>query len=555
MDKQVRQSEAGYTLITVVGIFAVLTILGFSIILLSSASVKTSTKEKNDQTAFYIAESGITIRVPDLHDKLVEVYDKLIDELAVLPNEIAPSLEEREQKYYDRLKDEIDGQTFETEPEDFEEIQGNIPHAKIKVEYVEDNKYRIISTGHVNGEDRVVENEFTIKWNEDLAVPEIPPFALLAREQLIVDNTNLLEGDIGSYGIDLNGDQMAYPYISFNQGKVEFNDQIYLPFNPDGTFDEEAIVTTTIEGDFTREDDIVELPVKPFPFLPTKVEVLSELDEKLLHSPLNPISNLEHNGVKVIENNELEIKSYNQSDFVLKMTENLSFKYIGVKAGYELNIDLQGEDRIIVVDQFNIENGFVNLLPGKGRLTIYVNDIFKIASSSVINPYEGFVNETLEDFHPPMDLLNQAVDRLNIYYLSDLAPSFGVGNEKTFGSFFIVSDQADFNLSASSSIYGNILSNGKNVTIQGGTGSTNQLILAPNAKINLKAGGNIAGSVIGNSIHLEGGTKIKHVAPEEIEISGSLSYDGIIEYNETNHKTLMEEPPDMNLTPIKEKRN
>lgn len=53
------KSEKGYTLVVVLMVLVVMTVLGISIIGLSINNSKMTKGEQNDQSVFYIAESGV----------------------------------------------------------------------------------------------------------------------------------------------------------------------------------------------------------------------------------------------------------------------------------------------------------------------------------------------------------------------------------------------------------------------------------------------------------------------------------------------------------------
>src|SRR5690625_2088124 len=76
MDNKQNNCESGYTMIGVLIIFTIVAVLGLSIITLSFASVKTSTSERNHQSAYYIAEAGLTYQMAKLKNDILEIYER-----------------------------------------------------------------------------------------------------------------------------------------------------------------------------------------------------------------------------------------------------------------------------------------------------------------------------------------------------------------------------------------------------------------------------------------------------------------------------------------------
>lgn len=571
MVKQMKSAEAGYTLLTVVGVFVILAILGFSIILLSSASVKTSSKERDNQIAFYTAESGVTVEINGLAEEIKDIYDDLpeyvVPELppgmeepeyefaACEVDEVIPDMEdielpenEREEIFYQKTVD-----YFSTRPDfkldKFESIGASDPKATGNVEHVNNHLFKLISTGQVNGETRTVESDFSINWEEEFRTIEINDFALLAKQYIKIPGSNLISGKIGAFGEDVISDK----YIDFSgPTNTKFDGEVYLP-NKDGTFIETGGVNPNVSS-FNEEEDIHELTEFPFPILPSKSDILNEVND-LINEAVT-IENLTYNGSQIIQNQNLEIKFAEESSYVLEMEEDMFFNSVSVKWLQTLNIDLQGEDRNLFINKLDLDSAHIRVLPGEGRLNVYVlTDGMKMEGSATINAYDGFDNTIpFQDLVIPPELLNESVDRLNVFYLPEMNPKLN-GNAKIFGSFFVTSEQATLNLSESVSIFGNVLSNGAELKITGGTSAQNQLILAPNANIKLESGGKIKGSIIANSIHISGGAEVEFVPPDVVEIKGPLSFGCVTMFNGMKNVSLIKKAPTIKANAIKEKRN
>src|SRR4051812_42718631 len=69
-NRSLRENERGFTLIAVLVVLVVLTVLTISVLTVTSNSMKTSTGERNDQSAYYIAEAGATIVMANIEEKV-----------------------------------------------------------------------------------------------------------------------------------------------------------------------------------------------------------------------------------------------------------------------------------------------------------------------------------------------------------------------------------------------------------------------------------------------------------------------------------------------------
>ncbi|WP_144547833.1 pilus assembly PilX N-terminal domain-containing protein [Bacillus sp. X1(2014)] len=150
------KNEKGMALISVLIVFVVITILGVGIITLAASNMKMSTGERDNQSAYYIAESGITNEMKVINSLIPDMYKSstiLSDFFLKFDNEFVL----KEIPVYDN----------------FEESFGQKPYAKIKIEPVSNinvlnpftRDYKITSTGTINNRSRSVVKIIHLTWN------------------------------------------------------------------------------------------------------------------------------------------------------------------------------------------------------------------------------------------------------------------------------------------------------------------------------------------------------------------------------------------------------
>src|SRR5699024_3584004 len=69
------KNEQGYSLIGVLLIITIVAIVGVSLAGITLQSVKTSTKERDNQAVYYIAEAGMNYYTHEIDDVINEAYE------------------------------------------------------------------------------------------------------------------------------------------------------------------------------------------------------------------------------------------------------------------------------------------------------------------------------------------------------------------------------------------------------------------------------------------------------------------------------------------------
>lgn len=465
-NKNFFKNESGYMLITVVLIITMIAILGVSIIGLTLNSVKTSTREHHDQSAFYIAEAGLTVKM--------EEVKQIIENAEIISNTSV---------YFENLLEAF--QQLEKVYDDFEMVSGvsERPHAFITIEEIDNQDdartYAITSTGHMDTNTRKLEQTFEVQQEQNSQM-NIPEMAVFVKETIYADNGKIT-GDVGTImpGEDtmvisreeiVNGAYFAPRGSEARAAKIlNRNGRIFYPG----------------ANNIADKGSYPELP--PFPDIPDDYRILPDTEVK---------------SFKVINNGNLLITDYRANNYTLKMNENLEFKKMAFNANRALNIDTGESDKSIVVDELNIENGHINIT-GAGKLTIYVTDKITMGSGSTVNN-------------------NGEVENLNIFLKGNQELKLS-GSQKIFGSVYV--ENGDIDLGAGAGVKGNIFTGGNHIKISGGTWVAPTLMFAPNAEVSLTGGGTVRGAVIANSFYMSGGV---NVTWEELAYKeGPISSGGI----------------------------
>lgn len=456
-----KTNESGYTLIGVLIIFTIMSFLGLSIVMLSLNSVKTSQTERDYQSAYYIAEAGLTYYMEEVKSKANEIYerDTVKTEDDFLANLVALKNLENEGIY-----------------EEFENVDGHKPKAEVDVTLVDetDNQFKVTSIGYIGDEQRTVEKTFSVKWKEKFENKpyELPPLAVLTSGMIDIHGgkvkgsvaTHLTEpGSIKfDYGkIESSGDESAQIFISKNASPTNIIDK------PD--YRKDIPVPEKI-------DELWELPNLPeFPSFPD----LPSADKKILF-----------------------LGDGTPKEFKYDIKESQKLDKIEILGDRKLILNIGNTDKELVIDNLLIEQGHI-VLKGTGKLTIYVNNDLRFGDDKS-GSGDSRVNE------------NGDPNRLNIFLkgsgISGQPKKISVqGNQWVYGSLF--AEDADIDLLNSGRIYGNIFTYGETITISGSGKNKSQLILAPNADVAMEGSASIHGMVISKTYSHPGNATITFGEP------------------------------------------
>src|SRR5699024_5388994 len=173
--------------------------------------------------------------------------------------------------------------------------------------------------------------------------------------------------------------------INFPSGGPTLIGDIYVPYGHRDFVNQSANEGNSEIKKINEDFKMPQLPI--FPDIP---DYYCPDDVTISTSPSNKYN--------VIKNCNLRVDNWivRDSNYKLDMNENMKFNEIKFDSNYKLEIDVKDQNRIIVVNHLNMQNGHMEL-GGSGNLTIFVKDKITFGSGSTIN--------NLGD-----------ISRLNLYY-------------------------------------------------------------------------------------------------------------------------------------------
>lgn len=464
------KNSRGYTLIAVLLVLVIFTVLSTAIIGMTVNTANNVRGEREDQSAFYIAEAG-------LNNTLAKI-NKLAKEQAEISKD--------ELDFYNRLNVLL---INNLNPDiSFEGMFGEIPIANVQVSNIDSStgEATIISIGQIGGKSRKLTRDFIIHFTAVSVTPDNPKdeisnlpgntsgipdgTVVFANKRLKFTEGARTYGNIGTNLPDSNS-------IYFNGGPV-LEGSIFVPIGSESKAVNKPSSMKGIPEPLGLKDP-AKLLLTEFPTYPS------------FHYPENVTvtDNGGYNKKEVIKDGGLFVDNWLVKEYVLNLEKNISLRIIRINENNKLKINLNGSDRIIVVDNLEVTNGHIEII-GDGKLTIMVKDVFQMGSSSTLNN-EGDINK--------LNLFIQGSTKSKQIQLS--------GGQKVYGSLF--AEDADIMLKAGSGFMGNIYTGGKNVSILGGVRALSTLLFAPHAHVKVAEGANITGEIFADSFEASGGAVIK----------------------------------------------
>lgn len=452
----------------------------------SMNSVKMSAGEREDQAVFYIAEAALNTEMKIIEKKVSDAY----------------SINTSESLFYNNLLTTI-VKNVQSSTAIFEETLGYVPSADITVMEMNKNNprdYKIISTGYINKKKRTLVQEFSLEWQPKGS--NSYKTAVLVKDKINISN-GTIKGDIAttSTGNILNA-----------QGNV-------VDVSP-------SIIATggNLQGAISVPNEYTGNPLSKLSWMTNFPEVTKkEVGEfpKLPEFPLIPNvafaqNSKETNSYVVVKDKNLSVNvdgNQEPSKHTYNLLHSTKFEKIELVSNEVLYLDLNNQDRFIVVDKLNLTNGHIYIKNG-GNLTFYVTGEFTMGSGSTIN-------------------LNGQIGQVNIFLkgssVNGNPKNFTLsGSQKIFGSLY--AENANINLTAGGGFNGNIFTGGKEFNVSGGSWTSAPLIFAPNAVFK-HSNGRIKGVIIANSFELSGGAYLEF---EDIDMKvGPISQEGIPQSNTT----------------------
>jgi hypothetical protein len=468
--KKLITNENGIALVVVLMVLVVTSIMGVTLLELSSNSIKKSSVESNYQSTYYIAESGTTYMMNDLSSNIMNIYNQSNDGIT----------------FFNNVETMFNSKTNFTYS-DFEQNSGQQPSAVIKIAKINNTNansavtrdYNITSVGKINNSSRTVTRTFHLTWKAKSSINIPTDTSVFVKTFISLDGGASVSGGIGT------NSSLNNQIILDGGASILGNGNIYVGPNAGPNLISKPNYMV-INNPIIKMPGIKTFNIPAFPGIPTSYPTPSNL--QLTDSKGK-------NSYYVINNGALNIDNYLCDNFTLSMNQDLSFTDININSNYTLNINVGNSNRSMVVNNLSLPNGNI-VIQGNGTLTIYVKGNITMGSGSVINTGGN-------------------VDKLKIYLKGSGDPSNPKnialsGSQDIYGSLF--AEDANISFSGGSGFQGHIITGGKKITISGGAYANTQLFYAPSADFTISGGGTIKGSIIANSLTATGGSDIIYQA-------------------------------------------
>ncbi|MCS5500502.1 pilus assembly PilX N-terminal domain-containing protein [Lysinibacillus sp. A4] len=515
MSKQIK-NQRGSALALALFLVVIISILGISLLSVSSNSLKQVDYERKDQAVFYIAEAGVNLAKEEVKFKLRKIEDDAIQEMTSWiteqniyrkANKLPKLSKQMAMEHYvnEVLKKEFDKAI---DNGDFSDTSFTISPGKIASVNLQptsvDFKVKIISSGTIDStRERVVDQEIKlrpslyIKLDEDDEEEDGDEIGTIPGGW--ENHTVLTSGDIvfNSSG-EIHGD------TSLRYGNVIFNNYSGKILTEDGSIGGNINMDSTKQSITTKNQQqknewhypkaiLPPLAIDPKSFLPNdywkstsdKTNQLSELYplQKYTITKSGNKIDLVSNGV--LSTREGQPFAWLRTDVTFNLTEDTHLKAIEIYSNRTITINVDKEVNLLV-DDFDMNYGTINVT-GNGKLNLYVKKF------TALNSTTGFNANTADP------------SKVNFYYVGSSQFTLN-GSTPFYATLF--NQSANMSLGGSSKVYGNIISGGSKITVSGSTPTTGQYVIAPNAELIIDGSASIRGSVIADSINFTGNGRI-----------------------------------------------
>ena len=506
------KNQRGSALALALFLVVIISILGISLISVSSNSLKQVDYERKDQAVFYIAEAGINLAKEDVKIKLRKIEDDAIQEITKWitdqniyrkANKLPKLTKQMAMKHYVEviLKEEFDkaidkGYFSDTS---FTISTGKVASIELQPTST-DFKVKIISTGTIDSaKERVVDQEIKLRPSlyidlgddeEDGSGSGTPPLVSGDWE----NHTVLTSGNIvfNSSG-EIHGDtSLRYGNVIFNNysGKILTEDgSTGGKINMDSSKQSITPQNQQQKNEWHYPKTILPpLAIDPKSFLPNDFwERTTDKTNQLSAIPLLSKYTLS-NGVDLVTNGVLSTedpKGYLKNNVTFNLTSDTHLSRIRITSNRTITINIDSEVNLLV-DDFDMDYGTINIT-GNGKLNLYVKKF------TALNSTTGFNANTADP------------SKVNFYYVGSSQFTLN-GSTPFYATLF--SQSANMSLGSGSKVYGNIISGGSKITFSGNTPTTGQYVIAPNAELIIDGSASIRGSVVADSINFTGNGRI-----------------------------------------------
>lgn len=424
-------------------------VIGLSILTFSTFTMKTMANERDDQTVYYIAESGLVEKRVMLISEIDRIYNLSIKDYE--QQLLTPSPQPFKEIFLENLLNFMVPEALESNTYTHYESQFlKKPEASIKVDVLQQGDYRIYtltSTGRIDNQSRTVSQNIVVDlnsaYNRTISA-DVSRFSIYARNKITLGNNDILH--------NVKGELASATQTNIQLANGEHKEITYDPVNFD------ILVNTIYKNRLTFD---------------------STLFENTTYTP---------NYSTLIRNNKLEATWNTHHNKTLTLSGNLKLDEMSIGNNMTFTIDVGNSDKILYVNALSLAANFQII--GSGSLTIYVKDRLQLNYSNIN--------------------INGETDKLKIYYAGDSKITIASGLQLNADLYV---KNADLQISGEAGFYGDLYSNGTGtLTIDGGSINKDVLMVTPNYDILLTGGAMLKGTLLCSNIHITGGASVDRAA-------------------------------------------
>ena len=472
--KHLREDEKGSGLVLTLMVLLVLSVLGVSIGALTLGSYRLSDANRDDTSAYYVAEAGAVAAYEEIQSEVLGAYES----------------DATESSFYDHVSTIVTSKNGQSSV-DFGEQFGSDPTAKITTAKNDSKNYTLTSIGEVDGKKRTVTKQFTVTWvNKNTGggggLPTLPANAALLSQGKIKISGGTIQGDIytnstqnGGFTIDgwpnLKSNTLFYSNTISAERLLKYPKD-YVNF-PKLVAKGNAWDSNSYFQDYTS--------------VLKNATILSENTAGFKKLPDKTIEYDKWNAYKLLDNGNLFLNNWMLDTYKLDVSDNISFNDIIVGSGKTLTIDPMGGNHTILVDDLSVMSGSLNIV-GEGTITMVVTGKMAFNHTSYINN-PGTSDQLVFIYKGPTPNFND-ITKMNAHVI-------------------VLGNKGPLNINGST-INGVVLTDNQNVNHTGynGQGSSNMMLIAPNGNVTLSNAA-INGTVIAEKFEMANdGASLKYAA-------------------------------------------
>lgn len=457
--KHLREDENGSGLVLTLMVLLVLSVLGVSIGTLALGSYRLSDANRDDTSAYYVAEAGAVAAYEEIQGEVLSAYEN----------------NATEGSFYNHVSTIVNAQNGQSSV-DFGEQFGADPTATIATAQKDSKTYNLTSTGEVDGKKRTVTKQFTVNWVQKTTagdgLPALPVNAALLTQGKIEVSNGTLQGNLYINSVEPKSFQIS-GNPTFTSATLFYPNTIETP---------EALLDYP---SWYKSLPKLEPRAEDWDF-GTYRELLNQISAPNITGKL-PVKNI---GTHLVqdEDGNVNVTNYQTKNYVLELESDVYIPEMTSNSNRSFSIDTGGANRTIVVDALDL-GGDIQV-EGEGTLTLIVKNSFQINNGGISFNEGG------------------AASKITIVYLGN--SELDLGKIKLINANMIVKNAAV--KTNNTAINGVFLTGGSTVELSGGGTGSNLMLLAPNAAVSLTGSYAITGSVAAKTFVMGGGTSLSYQA-------------------------------------------